>query len=71
MVVVANEQAGSAYLMCITNDHWCDGFTMGGTRIITSVIGLCQAGVAVVSIERVGSKSWDIVSPMRLPVSAG
>jgi hypothetical protein len=39
--------------------------------VVTSVIGLCVAGVAVVSFEGLDvNESWDIVSPMRQPLSA-
>jgi hypothetical protein len=39
-------------------------------RVVTSVIGLCVAGVAVVSFEGLDiSESWDIVSPMRHSLS--
>jgi uncharacterized membrane protein YidH (DUF202 family) len=38
--------------------------------VATSVIGLCMAGVAVVSFEGLDvSESWDIVSPVRHPLS--
>jgi hypothetical protein len=39
--------------------------------VVTSVIGLCVAGVIVVSFEGLDiSELWDIVSPMRHSLSA-
>jgi hypothetical protein len=61
VAVTAIGQAGHAHLMCITSDHWCDGFMMGWHRSDHWCDWFVRGCVAVVPFEGLDiSESWDI-----------